>query len=173
MTVAGNKLCNKIFFSLRWERADYAEEREIDLDLSALLLAEDCRVLTDDFWVYYNNLSSPDHAALHFGDSVLFREVTAFENIQINFDYLNFQIKEIVFLANSYTEIIPSDLIIKVVIIDAVHLTVIEERALRPDVLQSGALEVCKLIKKDEKWAIRWFESFVPENISLILDKYI
>lgn len=40
-----------------------------DLDASALLVGEDGRVLSDEHFVFFNNLSSPDGSVTHTGDN--------------------------------------------------------------------------------------------------------
>jgi tellurium resistance protein TerD len=164
---------NKITFSLRWEFCAFRNTPDIDLDLAALLLAEDGRVLDDDFWIFYNNLYAPDMSALHSGDSALHEDATAFENIQINFDYMSEQIHEIVFLANLYAGKISQDLKIRAVIADVVHGEIIAEKMLTGDKIATGAAEICRIFKLKNNWLIEWQNTGESENIAHILDKYI
>jgi tellurium resistance protein TerD len=164
---------SKITFSLRWELCAFRNTTDIDLDLAALLLAEDGRVLHDDFWIFYNNLYAPDMSALHSGDSALHEDATAFENILINFDYMNEQIHEIVFLANLHAGKISQDLRIRAVIADVVHGEILEEKLLTSGIIASGAAEICRIFKLKNNWLIEWQNTNEPENIAQILDKYI
>ena len=43
---------------------------DFDLDASALLLGNDGRVLSDQHFVFYNNLTSPDGSVQHTGDNL-------------------------------------------------------------------------------------------------------
>ncbi|MBJ7472230.1 MAG: TerD family protein, partial [Solirubrobacteraceae bacterium] len=59
----------KISVGLGWDirRTDGAD---FDLDASALLCGADERVLSDDHFIFYNQLKSPDETVVHTGDNL-------------------------------------------------------------------------------------------------------
>lgn len=47
---------------------------DFDLDASAFILGENGKILADEFFVFYNNLKSPDEAVEHTGDNLTAKE---------------------------------------------------------------------------------------------------
>lgn len=54
---------------LGWDVRSTAGD-DFDLDASALLLTDDGKVPTDEHFVFYNNLTSPDRSVQHTGDNL-------------------------------------------------------------------------------------------------------
>jgi tellurium resistance protein TerD len=149
-------------------------KRTVDLDVSALLLTDDGRVLADDFLVYYNNLVSPDLSTVHSGDHVLCSENFAEENIEVNFDYLNPQICEILFVVSSYSEsLLIFDLNIEVCIFDVEHENIFFEEKIKLASLKNGALELGRILKCKEGWKFATAPTKQIGGLELVLDKYI
>ncbi len=57
---------------------------EFDLDASALLVRQDGKVLSDQHFVFYGNLKSPDGAVEHTGDNVTGEGAGDDEQIKVN-----------------------------------------------------------------------------------------
>ncbi len=58
----------KIIIGLGWESMA-TDGTDFDLDASAFLLGPNRKALGDDYFVFYNNLTSPDGAVEHTGDN--------------------------------------------------------------------------------------------------------
>ena len=58
----------KVCVGLGWEASQGAED--YDLDASAFMLGENKKLPQDEFFVFYNNLESPDHAVASSGDDL-------------------------------------------------------------------------------------------------------
>ncbi|MDQ2795610.1 MAG: TerD family protein, partial [Actinomycetota bacterium] len=58
-----------VVVGLGWQ-ARSSTGAEFDLDASALLCGADDKVLSDDHFVFYNNLLSPDGSVEHTGDDL-------------------------------------------------------------------------------------------------------
>lgn len=56
---------NKVMIGLGWEQ----NRIPVDLDASVFILGADERLLSDEYFVFYNNLKSPDGAVQHTGDN--------------------------------------------------------------------------------------------------------
>ncbi|GAB3523860.1 TerD family protein [Emticicia fontis] len=56
---------NKVMIGLGWEQTG----RTVDLDASVFILGANGRLLSDDYFIFYNNLKSPDKAVEHMGDN--------------------------------------------------------------------------------------------------------
>ncbi|GGN60433.1 tellurium resistance protein TerD [Novosphingobium indicum] len=59
----------RILVGLGWD-ARSSDGADFDLDASALLLGKDHKVLSEDCFVFYNNLTSPDGSVEHTGDNI-------------------------------------------------------------------------------------------------------
>lgn len=57
---------SKVMIGLGWEMKP---GNQIDLDASAFMLASNHKLLADEYFVFYNNLKSPDASLQHTGDN--------------------------------------------------------------------------------------------------------
>ena len=60
----------KFTIGLGWDANQASAGQDFDLDASAFLLGENGKLNSDDHFVYYNNLKSPDEAVVHSGDNL-------------------------------------------------------------------------------------------------------
>jgi tellurium resistance protein TerD len=60
---------NKITVGLGWDVNEGASQFPFDCDASVFNLGENGKLLADEFFVFYNNLKSPDGAVVHNGDN--------------------------------------------------------------------------------------------------------
>ena len=55
---------------LGWDTNQSSTGVDFDLDASAFILGENGKILADEYFVFYNNLASPDGAVEHTGDNL-------------------------------------------------------------------------------------------------------
>lgn len=55
---------------LGWDANSSSTGQDFDLDASVFILGENRKCLSDDYFVFYNNLRSPDGAVEHTGDNL-------------------------------------------------------------------------------------------------------
>lgn len=60
----------KFTVGLGWDVNATATGAQFDLDASVFIMNENKKLLADDFFVFYNNLKSPDEAVEHTGDNL-------------------------------------------------------------------------------------------------------
>ncbi|GAA3198187.1 TerD family protein [Dactylosporangium siamense] len=70
---------------------------DFDLDASALLLGADGKVLSDQHFVFFNNLKSPDGSVEHTGDNLTGEGEGDDEMIKVNLGALGPEVDKIVF----------------------------------------------------------------------------
>ncbi|GAB3081467.1 TerD family protein [Nocardioides zeae] len=70
---------------------------DFDLDASALLLGETGKVLSDQHFVFYNNLTSPDGSVHHTGDNLTGEGDGDDEAIEVDLTLVPAQVQRIVF----------------------------------------------------------------------------
>lgn len=84
---------NKIMIGLGWDTGDYI----IDLDASAFMLGDNGKTPEDEYFVFYNNLKSPDGALQHTGDNRTGEGDGDDEMILANLSMVDADVKEILF----------------------------------------------------------------------------
>lgn len=60
----------KFTIGLGWDTNSTSTGAAFDLDASVFILGENKKILSDEFFVFYNNLKSPDEAVEHTGDNL-------------------------------------------------------------------------------------------------------
>ncbi|MER0244599.1 TerD family protein [Streptomyces sp. HSW2009] len=81
---------------LGWD-AQPAGGAAIDLDASAVICGADRKVVSDDHFVFYNNLSSPDGAVRHTGDNTTGEGDGDDEQLMVDLDGLGEGVEQVVF----------------------------------------------------------------------------
>jgi tellurium resistance protein TerD len=73
-----------------------------DLDLSAFMLGENKKLPSDEFFVFYKNLNSPNDALIHLGDdrSGESSDGDDDESITVKLDQVSAKVTEIIFVAS-------------------------------------------------------------------------
>jgi tellurium resistance protein TerD len=59
----------KFVVGLGWDANSSSTGQDFDLDASVFVLGENKKILSDSYFVFYNNLKSPDGAIEHTGDN--------------------------------------------------------------------------------------------------------
>jgi tellurium resistance protein TerD len=75
---------------------------DFDLDASALLTGENGRVLSDEHFVFFNNLKSPDGSVEHTGDNLTGEGEGDDETINVELPLVPAQVQKIVFTVSIY-----------------------------------------------------------------------
>ena len=60
----------KFTLGLRWDENQSDTGNDFDLDASVFILGKDGKLLSDDYFIFYNNLKSPDESVIHTGDNL-------------------------------------------------------------------------------------------------------
>jgi len=87
----------KFTVGLGWD-ANSAVGAEFDLDASVFILGENKKLLTDEYFVFYNNLKSPDASVEHTGDNLTGAGEGDDESIKIDLSKINSAATEICFV---------------------------------------------------------------------------
>jgi uncharacterized protein YjbI with pentapeptide repeats/stress response protein SCP2 len=87
---------NKLAIALGWQVSQTAQN--CDIDASVFMLATDGRIPDEKYFVFYNNLTSPDGAVRHSGDSRNGQIEGDDETVYVDLSKINSAIQEIVFV---------------------------------------------------------------------------
>ena len=93
---------SKITVGLGWSPNTQTSKHEHDLDLGALMLGKDGKLISAGHFVYYQNVESPDGAVKSLGDSLVGEGEGGNETILVNLDAVNRHVTEIIFAAILY-----------------------------------------------------------------------
>ncbi|MDE7181071.1 MAG: TerD family protein [Muribaculaceae bacterium] len=83
---------------LGWDVNDSNTGYDYDLDASAFILGDNGKILADEYFVFYNNLSSPDESVMHTGDNLTGEGEGDDETINIDLSKIDPRAKEIIFV---------------------------------------------------------------------------
>lgn len=86
----------KFTIGLGWDTNSSSTGQAFDLDASVFLLNENKKLVGDDFFVFYNNLESPDKAVIHTGDNLTGEGDGDDEQIKIDLPKIDSRVKEII-----------------------------------------------------------------------------
>lgn len=88
----------KFTIGLGWDTNSSNTGVDFDLDASAFILGENKKLLSDEYFVFFNNLQSPDGAVVHTGDNLTGEGEGDDETILIDLSKISPNASEIVFV---------------------------------------------------------------------------
>lgn len=89
-----------VTIAVGWQQA--SDNTTVDLDASAFMLGHNNQVPSDDHFVFYNNLTSPDQAVCHHGKKSPQAASSDIEIIEVDLSLVTEEIKKIVFAVTIY-----------------------------------------------------------------------
>lgn len=87
---------NKVAIALGWQVSQTAQN--YDIDASVFMLGADGRIPDEKYFVFYNNLTSPDGAVRHSGDNTTGQIEGDDETVYVDLSHINAAVEEIVFV---------------------------------------------------------------------------
>ena len=88
----------KFTIGLGWDTNQTSTGVDFDLDASAFINGENGKILADEYFVFYNNLQSPDEAVVHTGDNLTGEGEGDDESINVDLSKIDPRANEIVFV---------------------------------------------------------------------------
>ena len=85
----------KFVIGLGWDANSSNTGQDFDLDASVFILGENKKILSDEYFVFYNNLKSPDGAVEHTGDNLTGAGDGDDESIKVDLSKINPRASEI------------------------------------------------------------------------------
>ncbi len=87
----------KFTVGLGWD-ANSANGADFDLDASVFILGENKKIVSDEYFVFYNNLKSPDGAVEHTGDNLTGAGEGDDESVKVDLSKINAAATELCFV---------------------------------------------------------------------------
>lgn len=169
---------NNISVGLGWDPNE-GTGHDFDLDASAIMINSRRKLVADDFFVFYNNLNSPDGALTHTGDDPSGRNSDGDDDeaIVINLEKVDERVEEILFVVtiedyqrrkqnfgqvrNSYIRIV-----------DTNNGEEIAKYELDEDFSIETGVEFGRLYKRNNEWKFEASGIGYQADLSFFLEKY-
>lgn len=162
---------------LGWDTNQSDTGQDFDLDASAFILGENKKILSDEYFVFYNNLKSPDEAVEHTGDNLTGEGEGDDESIRIDLSKINSRATEICFVVtihkaderrqnfgqvrNSFIRIYKTN-----------TGEEIAKYELEEDFSVETAVEFCRLYKRNGTWKFEAVGIGYKQGLESFLNKY-
>ena len=91
----------KFTIGLGWDTNSSLSGVDFDLDASVFMLGENKKLVSDDYFVFYNNLSSPDGALVHTGDNLTGEGEGDDEAINVDLSIVDPKVSELCIVARA------------------------------------------------------------------------
>jgi tellurium resistance protein TerD len=92
----------RVGVGLGWDTNDTSTGSDYDLDVSVFMLSENGKVPTNEHFIFYNNLKSPDGSVKHTGDNLTGDGEGDDETIFVDLRRVPDNIQELLFVATIY-----------------------------------------------------------------------
>ncbi|MEG4518177.1 pentapeptide repeat-containing protein [Microcoleus sp. AT9b-C5] len=166
---------SKIAIALGWQVSQKAQN--CDIDASVFMLAADDRIPDEKYFVFYNNLTSPDGAVRHSGDSRNGQIEGDDETVYLDLSKINSAIQEIVFVVTihdgqeknqSFSQV--ENAFIR--LYNSETLSELVRYNLNQIFSQETALEFGRLYKKNGEWRFQAVGQGYNAGLQSFVDKY-
>ncbi|MEG4342534.1 pentapeptide repeat-containing protein [Microcoleus sp. A003_D6] len=166
---------SKIAIALGWQVSQTAQN--CDIDASVFMLAADDRIPDEKYFVFYNNLTSPDGAVRHSGDSRNGQIDGDDETVYVDLSKINSAIQEIVFVVTihegqeknkSFSQV--TNAFIR--LYNRETLSELVRYNLNQIFSQETALEFGRLYKKNGEWRFQPVGQGYNAGLQSFVDKY-
>ncbi len=168
---------SKFTIGLGWDTNQTDTGFDFDLDASAFILGENKKILADEYFVFYNNLKSPDGSVEHTGDNLTGEGEGDDESIKIDLTHIDPRATEICFVVtihqaaerrqnfgqvrNSFIRIYNSETGEEIARYD-----------LEEDFSVETAVEFGRLYKKNGQWRFEAMGTGYKHGLDKFLEKY-
>jgi len=166
---------SKIAIALGWQVNQTAQN--CDIDASVFMLAADGRIPDEKYFVFYNNLTSPDGSVRHSGDSATGQIDGDDETVYVDLSKINSAIQEIVFVVTihegqeknqSFSQV--TNAFIR--LYNRETLSELVRYNLNQIFSEETALEFGRLYKKNGEWRFQVVGQGYNAGLQSFVDKY-
>jgi len=167
----------KFTIGLGWDTNSSSTGSNFDLDASIFLLGDNKKILTDDHFVFYNNLVSPDGAVEHTGDNLTGDGDGDDEQVKVDLSKADAKISEICIVVTIHEAEVRRQNFGQIRnsfirIFDAVTNQEILKYELEEDFSIETAVEFGRLYKREGKWKFEAVGVGMKGGLQDYLNKY-
>lgn len=151
---------------------------EFDLDASVFMLGSNGKIPIDEYFVFYNNLASPDGSVKHLGDNRTGAGEGDDEAVEINLTQVDSSIEEIMFVVTihdadkrrqNFGQVRNSF----IRIYDFETQEEVMRYELEEDFSRETAIEFGRLYRKNDEWRFQAVGSGYNAGLQSFVDKYV
>lgn len=162
---------------LGWDLNPDRLEDAFDLDVSVFMLGPDRKIPNELFFVFYNNLKSPDGAIEHFGDSRTGEGSGDDESIEIDLSRISTDIEEILFVVTIHDSKVRNQNFGRIQntfirIYDISTKIEILRYNLQEQFSQETAIEFGKLYRQSNAWVFQALGCGYSDRLQFFVDRY-
>jgi tellurium resistance protein TerD len=149
-----------------------------DLDASVFMIGENGKIPQDEYFVFYNNLNSPDSSVKHLGDSRTGEGSGDDETLEIDLEKINPNVKELIFVVTiheadkrrqNFGQVRNSF----IRIYDKMTDTEVAKYDLEEDFSRETAVEFGRLYQKQGEWRFQAVGQGYNSGLQSFVDQYI
>ncbi len=165
-------------FGLGWDENDSDTGAEFDLDASVFMLASNEKIPTDNHFIFYNNLTSPDGSVEHTGDNLTGDGDGDDETINVDLDKIEERVEELVFVVTVHDADVRNQNFgqVRNAYIRLYDLATNHEIAqydLEEDFSTETAIEFGRLYKKSGSWRFKAVGAGFNAGLQGFVDKFV
>ncbi|KKD38027.1 TerD family protein [Limnoraphis robusta] len=162
---------------LGWDTNTTDTGTAFDLDTSVFMLGANGKIPNEKYFVFYNNLQSPDGSVKHLGDSRTGEGAGDDETVQIDLTQVEAAVQEIIFIVTiheadtrrqNFGQVRNSF----IRIYDETTQQEIAKYELEEDFSRETAIEFGRLYKKDGEWRFQAVGEGYNSGLQSFVDKY-
>lgn len=162
---------------LGWDTNSSSTGSAFDLDASVFILGENKRLIADEYFVFYNNLKSPDGAVEHTGDNLTGAGDGDDEQIKIDLSKIDARVSEICIVvtiheAESRKQNFGQVRNSFIRVFDAATNADILKYELEEDFSIETAVEFGRIYKRDNNWKFEAVGAGMKGGLQDYLNKY-
>lgn len=167
----------KFTIGLGWDTNNSATGSGFDLDASIFMLGENKKLISDDNFIFYNNLTSPDGSVTHTGDNLTGEGDGDDEQVKVDLSKIDSRVSEICIVvtiheAESRRQNFGQVRNSFVRIFDAVSNQEILKYELEEDFSIETAVEFGRIYRREGKWKFEAVGVGMKGGLQDYLNKY-
>ena len=168
----------KVGIGLGWDVNPTDTGVEFDLDASVFMLGDNGKIPEDEYFVFYNNLISPDSAVKHWGDNRTGEGDGDDETIEVDLTNVNSSIEELLFVVTIHDAEKRRQNFgqVKNSFIRVYNLETQEEITkyeLEEEFSRETAIEFGRLYKKNDEWRFQAVGTGYNAGLQTFVEKYV
>ena len=167
----------KFTIGLGWDTNSSVTGAQFDLDASVFIMGDNKKLITDDFFVFYNNLTSPDEAVTHTGDNLTGDGDGDDEQIQVDLSKIDPRVTELCIVVTIHDAEVRKQNFGQVRnsfvrIVDAANGTELVKYELEEDFSIETAVEFGRIYKRNNEWKFEAVGAGQRGGLQDYLNKY-
>lgn len=167
----------KFTIGLGWDTNATSTGVDFDLDASIFILGENKKILSDEHFIFYNNLKSPDESVIHTGDNLTGDGDGDDEQLKIDLTKINPLVTEVCIVVTIHESEARKQNFGQVRnsfirIVDDSNDTEIVKYELEEDFSIETAVEFGRIYKKDGQWKFEAIGAGMKGGLEDYLTKY-